>query len=59
MKRLDTVTLLGEEGDVVFNADDMARILGTINYEITCAVSKRIPRIYLSEGKEIQSKVYV
>lgn len=59
VKRLDTVTLMGEEGSVVFNADDMARILGTINYEITCAVSKRVPRVYLSEGKEILSKVYV
>lgn len=59
VQRLDTVTLLGEEGDVVFNADDMAEILGTINYEITCAVSKRVPRVYLQNGKEIRRKVYV
>lgn len=59
VKRLDVVTLMGEEGDAVFNADDMAKILGTINYEITCAVSKRVPRIYLKDGKEVSRKVYV
>lgn len=59
VKRLDTVTLLGEEAGAVFNADDMAKILGTINYEITCAVSKRVPRVYVKDGQEIQRKVYV
>lgn len=59
VKRLDTVTLLGEEGTSVFNADNMAEILGTINYEITCAVSKRVPRVYLKDGKEVHRKVYV
>jgi len=27
--------------------DEVARALGTINYEIVCAVSGRVPRIYL------------
>ena len=25
---------------------------GTISYELTCAVSKRVPRIYLRDGRE-------
>ena len=28
-------------------ADDIAEVLGTINYEIVCMVSNRVPRIYL------------
>jgi alanine racemase len=34
-------------GDCVeFSIDDMAELTGTINYEIVCAVSKRVPRYY-------------
>ncbi len=49
----DVVTLLGAQGQNAISADDLAQITGTINYEITCQVSRRIPRVYLSGGKEI------
>lgn len=35
--------------------DEMAEIAGTIPYELTCAVSKRVPRFYLQNG-EIKGK---
>ena len=38
----DEIMLMGEG----FTADDMADIAGTISYEITCGISKRIPRLY-------------
>lgn len=56
---LDEVVLLGEDQGVVFNAENMAEILGTIPYEIVCAVSKRVPRIYLKNGQEVNRKSYV
>lgn len=31
--------------------NDMAALAGTIPYELTCAVSKRVPRIYIKNGK--------
>ena len=31
-----------------------ARLAGTIPYELTCAVSKRVPRLYMENGKEIE-----
>ena len=31
--------------------DDMAKAAGTIPYELTCAVCKRVPRIYIENGK--------
>jgi len=38
----DEVVLFGDGP----SADDIARRSGTINYEVTCRVSKRVPRIY-------------
>lgn len=35
------------------SVNDMAEQAGTIPYELTCAVSKRVPRIYLRQGQEI------
>ena len=35
-------------------ADELAELLGTIPYELTCAVSKRVPRLYMENGKEIE-----
>lgn len=59
VERLDVVTIMGEEGEASFTADDLADILGTISYEITCAISKRVPRIYLKNGQEVSRKTYV
>lgn len=46
----DEVVLIGRQGDDEVSADELAEILGTINYEIVCGFSKRLPRIYV-EGK--------
>lgn len=42
----DEVVLIGRQGDEVISAEDVALIWGTINYEVTCAVSPRVPRLY-------------
>jgi alanine racemase len=36
--------LLGERGGERILAEDWARALGTINYEVTCGLSARVPR---------------
>ncbi|MGE5256535.1 MAG: alanine racemase [Hyphomicrobiales bacterium] len=43
----DEVVIFGQQGNEFISADDLARELGTINYEIVCAVSARVPRVYL------------
>ena len=48
----DEVTLFSDTG---ITADNLAEWLGTINYEIVCMISKRIPRIYLRNGRRINS----
>lgn len=43
----DEVVLLGKQGDVEISADDHARQWGTINYEVVCGISSRVPRIMI------------
>ncbi|PCI27129.1 MAG: alanine racemase [SAR324 cluster bacterium] len=42
----DEVILIGQQQGLSITASEMAEQLQTINYEITCRISKRIPRIY-------------
>ncbi|AFA47171.1 alanine racemase [Acetobacterium woodii] len=42
----DEVEIFGNN----ISADVLADSLGTINYEITCMVNKRVPRVYLKDG---------
>ena len=52
----DEVTLFG---DSVVTAEDIAEKMGTINYEAVCMVGKRIPRIYIKDGKTAKSCNYL
>lgn len=47
------VIIMGTSGGEKINADDLAQNNGTINYEILCAVGKRVPRIYKEQGKTV------
>jgi alanine racemase len=40
-----TVTLIGRDGAEAITVDDVAAWASTINYEILCGISKRVPRI--------------
>jgi alanine racemase len=42
----DEVVLLGAQGELRIGADELASRLGTISYEILCAIGKRVPRRY-------------
>ncbi len=46
----DAVEIFGQRQRV----DDLASMLGTIPYELTCAVSKRVPRLYLEGGAVVE-----
>jgi alanine racemase len=41
----DEVVLIGSQGKEQIKADELAKIQDTINYEITCAIAARVPRI--------------
>jgi alanine racemase len=40
------VTLLGREGDVTLDAQQIARTAGTISYSVLCGISARVKRFY-------------
>jgi alanine racemase len=40
----ELVTLIGGQGEERILAEEVARRLGTINYEVTCGISARVPR---------------
>jgi alanine racemase len=45
----DQVTLLGWDkpnSKVKITAEDLARIAGTLSYEVTCGISERVPRVF-------------
>jgi alanine racemase len=47
----DAATIIGRSGAVRQTAEDLAQRLDTINYEITCGVSARVPREYHRDGE--------
>lgn len=55
----DEVILLGSDGNIKFDAEDIASILGTISYEVICMISKRVPRVYTKNGEIIKIRNYV
>ncbi len=42
----DEVVLLGRQGDAVITAEDLAQWQGTINYEVVCSPTSRVPKTY-------------
>ena len=42
--------LIGAQGGERILAEEWARRLDTINYEVTCAISPRVPRVYHRDG---------
>jgi alanine racemase len=47
----DEVVIFGKQNGACISVDEIADQVGTINYELVCIIGKRIPRVYLKEGK--------
>ena len=43
----DEVTILGQEGEGRLDAQQIARLAGTISYNILCGISARVRRVYV------------
>ncbi|GAB6139054.1 alanine racemase [Halanaerobaculum tunisiense] len=52
----DEVVLIGKSGNEEITATELANRIGTINYEVVCMVSKRIPRVYIKNEKVTKVK---
>ena len=44
----DVVTIYGKAGEQVNAANRIARSIGTVTSDLLCAVSHRVPRIYVA-----------
>lgn len=55
----DEVVLFGYQGENFIDIDEIAAIMNTINYEVTCVVGKRVPRAYIRDGRIIEVKNYL
>ncbi|NLY18345.1 MAG: alanine racemase [Clostridiaceae bacterium] len=51
VKTGDEAVFIGRQGNNEITADEVADLAGTINYEVVCLVGKRIPRVYIKDGK--------
>lgn len=50
----DEVILFGAGEEACLPVEDLAEQIGTISYELLCAVSRRVPRIYTRGGKIVE-----
>ncbi len=41
----EPAVLIGRQGDEQILCEEVAARIGTINYEVTCAVTQRVPRV--------------
>ncbi|XXM71546.1 alanine racemase [Lysinibacillus sphaericus] len=53
LKTGEKATLIGRDGNEAVTIDEIAGKLETINYEIPCIISARVPRIYIKDGKPV------
>lgn len=48
----DEVTLIGKDGKEFISIEKFGDLSGRFSYEFACDISKRVPRVYIKDGKE-------
>lgn len=59
VKEGNIVTAFGKDGKEEISVDELAAKIGTINYEITCLIGKRVSRVYFKNGKIKGKRSYI
>ena len=54
----DEVTLIGKDGEDEITVEEMAACFGGFHYEIICDIGKRVPRVYIQNGRIAGTKDY-
>lgn len=57
-KEGDLVTLVGRDQDAEITMEQVGDLSGRFNYEFACNLGKRIPRVYVKNGRIIETKDY-
>lgn len=55
----DVVTVYSDQLYDRCSVENAAKLIGTINYELLCAIGTRVPRIYIEDGQETEVQRYV
>lgn len=50
----DEVVLMGHQGDEYIPCEELVERTGTIPHEFFCDISKRVPRVYMKDGKIVE-----
>ena len=53
------ITLVGRDGAECLSMEEVSEKAYSFNYELPCRISRRVPRIYYKEGKEVVSLHYL
>jgi len=55
----DEVVLFGYNEKEELSVDEVAKWLDTINYEVLCMISRRVPRVYIESGEIVDTIDYL
>lgn len=52
----DEAVLIGRDGDEIITMEELGDLSGRFNYELACDISKRVPRVYIKQGRMLSSR---
>ena len=55
----DEAVSFGNQCGTVLSADELAGILGTINYKIVSRIGRRVPRVHTDKGEIVSVRDYL
>jgi len=55
----DEVVIFGNNGQEKIAIEELASLMNTINYEVTCLIGKRVPRVYISNEQVVNIRNYL
>lgn len=59
VKFMDQVVLVGYDQEEHIPVEELSAICGRFNYEFVCCLGRRIPRVYIKDGKVVEQVEYL
>ncbi len=59
VKPEDRVTLVGKNGEASITMEEISAVADSFNYEFVCGISRRVPRFYYQNGKQVAAVHYL
>jgi len=53
VRRFDEAVLIGKQGEDEISVESIAQRLSTINYEVVSCLGRRVPRLYMQNGRRV------